>query len=123
MLCALGLWTDLAGPVGSALADGTGALLGRARVAIPVACIAFAVVLLWPRRAPGRRDTDADGATKARRGARTRPLVRIGIGAVLLLVADVAILHLAYGQPALDGRSTPCATPEACSGARSAPSP
>src|SRR5437764_105923 len=33
---ALGLWTDLAGPVGSALADGTGAVLGRARVAVPV---------------------------------------------------------------------------------------
>src|SRR4051794_13985078 len=31
LLCALGLWTDLAGPVGSALADGTGAVLGRAR--------------------------------------------------------------------------------------------
>src|SRR6476646_9603709 len=48
---ALGLWTDLAGPVGSALADGTGAVLGRARVALPVACFAFGVVLLWPRRA------------------------------------------------------------------------
>ena len=52
---ALGLWTDLAGPVGSALADGTGAVLGRARVAVPVACFAFGVVLLWPRRAPERR--------------------------------------------------------------------
>ena len=48
---ALGLWTELAGPVGSALADGSGAVLGRARVAIPVACFAFGVVLLWPRRA------------------------------------------------------------------------
>src|SRR5436853_5141269 len=38
---ALGLWTDLAGPVGSAVADGTGAVLGRARVALPVACFAF----------------------------------------------------------------------------------
>src|SRR6266498_2794661 len=38
---ALGLWTDLAGPVGSALADATGAVLGRARVAVPVACFAF----------------------------------------------------------------------------------
>src|SRR5258707_14546940 len=33
---ALGLWTDLAGPVGSALADGTGAVLGRAPVAAPL---------------------------------------------------------------------------------------
>ncbi|HEX9505804.1 MAG TPA: hypothetical protein VGA62_07335, partial [Acidimicrobiia bacterium] len=45
----LGLWTDLAGPVGSALADGTGAAFGRARVAVPVACFVFGVLLLWPR--------------------------------------------------------------------------
>ncbi len=98
VLCALGLWTDLAGPVGSALADGTGAVLGRARVAIPAACIAFAVMLLWPRRMPG-----ADAAAAKSGEAAERPLVRIGIGAALLLVADIAILHLAYGQPALDG--------------------
>src|SRR5439155_19108658 len=56
---ALGLWTDLAGPVGSALADGTGAVLGRARVAVPVACFAFGVLLLWPRTAAGP-DADVD---------------------------------------------------------------
>ncbi len=31
------------------------------------------------------------------------PPLRIAIGALLLLVADVAILHLAYGRPPLDG--------------------
>src|SRR5438309_994240 len=62
VLCALGLWTDLAGPVGRALADGTGAVLGRARVGIPVACVAFAVVLLWPRRAPRPDGADVDDA-------------------------------------------------------------
>src|SRR5438552_415935 len=51
VLCALGLWTDLAGPVGEGLADVLGALVGRSRVAVPVVCIAFAVVLLWPHRA------------------------------------------------------------------------
>ena len=54
---ALGLWTDLAGPVGSGLADGTGAVLGRARVAVPVACFAFGVLLLWPRKG---RDVDPE---------------------------------------------------------------
>ena len=99
---ALGLWTDLAGPVGSALADGTGAVLGRARVAVPVACFAFGVVLLWPRRS-ATVDPDADtvdGETDARPEV---PTVRIAIGALLLFVADVGILHLAYGRPALDG--------------------
>src|SRR3954463_3509270 len=48
---ALGLWTELAGPVGSAPAGGAGAVVGRARGGVPVACFALGVVLLWPRRA------------------------------------------------------------------------
>ncbi len=98
---ALGLWTDLAGPVGTALADGTGAVLGRARVAVPVACFAFGVLLLWPRRAADADaddpDADVDGETPE------RPTVRIAIGVLLLFFADVGILHLAYGRPSLDG--------------------
>ncbi len=68
---ALGLWTELAGPVGSALADGSGAVLGRARVAIPVACFAFGVVLLWPRRA-GVIDLEAE-TVRSRRLTTRRP--------------------------------------------------
>lgn len=99
---ALGLWTDLAGPVGAGLADGTGAILGRARVALPVACFAFGVVLLWPRRlaaVDGDAETIADDDTDA---SPEPPTVRIAIGALLLFIADVGILHLAYGRPALD---------------------
>src|SRR2546423_7010132 len=56
----LGLWTDLAGAVGSAPADATGAVLGRARGAVPVACFALGVGLLRPRRiAEVPPDTDA----------------------------------------------------------------
>ncbi len=111
VLLALGLWTDLAGPVGSAVADGTGAVLGRARVALPVGCIAFAVVLLWPRRAT-QIDLEtgeitvvpAESGEPGESGEPSeRPTVRIAIGAALLIVADVAILHLAYGRPAIDG--------------------
>src|SRR5262245_16013342 len=97
VLCALGLWTDLAGPVGDGLADGLGATVGRARVAVPVACIAFAVVLLWPRRKPDESASDPDPEPIE------PPTVRIAIGAALLAIADVGILHLAYGEPALDG--------------------
>ena len=95
---ALGLWTALAGPVGSALADGTGAVLGRARVAVPVACFAFGVVLLWPHRGvePDADDDGDDAPTEP-------PTVRIAIGALLLVLADVGILHLAYGRPPLSG--------------------
>jgi S-DNA-T family DNA segregation ATPase FtsK/SpoIIIE len=99
VLLALGLWTDLAGPVGSAVADGTGAVLGRARVALPVACIAFAVLLLWPRRSTV---VDADTGEISDEPAEM-PTVRIAVGAALLIVADVGILHLAYGRPAISG--------------------
>src|SRR5436309_10466138 len=65
VLCALGLWTALAGPVGDGLADGLGVLMGRARVAIPIGCIVFAGVLLWPHHVanaggePGEHDDEA----------------------------------------------------------------
>jgi S-DNA-T family DNA segregation ATPase FtsK/SpoIIIE len=78
-----------------------GALVGRARVAVPVVCIAFAVVLLWPRRrVVVDEDTrEVDEAT----GEPERPTIRIALGVLLLLLADVGILHLAYGRPPLDG--------------------
>jgi S-DNA-T family DNA segregation ATPase FtsK/SpoIIIE len=100
-IVALGLWTDLAGPVGSALADSAGAAAGRARVAIPVACFAFGVLLLWPRRTPAA-DPEAD-TVEVDEAPAERPTVRIAIGALLLFVADVGILHLAYGRPSLSG--------------------
>ncbi len=101
-IIALGLWTDLAGPVGSAVADGTGAVLGRARVALPVVCFAFGVVLLWPRRSEFI-DSGDDTGEDADDGPVEIPTVRIAIGALLLFVADVGILHLAYGRPPLGG--------------------
>ena len=97
---ALGLWTELAGPVGSALADGTGAVLGRARVAVPVACFAFGVLRLWPRKSADPADPDDETIVDEPAEC---PTVRIAIGALLLFVADVGILHLAYGRPSLDG--------------------
>ena len=109
VLFTLGLMSDLAGPVGTALADGSGAAFGRGRVAVPVACFAFAVLLLWPRRAAileaagVESDEDDDVADVATVAATEVPTVRIAIGALLLFVADLGILHIAYGQPALDG--------------------
>ena len=61
VLCALGLTSDLAGPVGSGLADATGAIFGRGRVAVPIACFVFAVLLLWPHRLAARERDDLDG--------------------------------------------------------------
>jgi S-DNA-T family DNA segregation ATPase FtsK/SpoIIIE len=101
----LGLWTALAGPVGSALADGTGAALGRARVAVPVACFAFGVLLLWPSgsRRGAVDDSEVADVDVADVEPGERPTLRIAIGALLLFVADVGVLHLAYGRPPLRG--------------------
>jgi DNA segregation ATPase FtsK/SpoIIIE, S-DNA-T family len=109
VLCTLGLTSDLAGPVGSGLADGAGAIFGRGRVAVPIGCFAFAVLLLWPHRLAAKERADADGdepddTAVSATGAPTEvPMMRIAIGALLLFVADLGILHIAYGRPAIDG--------------------
>src|SRR4051794_4187025 len=101
-LLALGLVSDLARPVGSGLADATGATFGRGRVAVPVACLAFAVLLLWPHRVAAR-ERDDEGAGDTEPLAPEVPTVRIAIGALLLFVADLGVLHIAYGRPSIDG--------------------
>jgi S-DNA-T family DNA segregation ATPase FtsK/SpoIIIE len=102
VLCALGLWTDLAGPVGRALADGTGAVLGRGRVAISFACIVFAVLLLRPHHAEiDATASEWEGDVEMLEGDSNT--LRIAVGAVLLLLADVGVLHLVAGRPSLDG--------------------
>src|SRR5918994_2155846 len=54
VLTLLGLASDLAGPVGRFLADGSAALLGKGRLALPAACFGFAA-LLFAGRGPLRR--------------------------------------------------------------------
>ena len=87
----------------SALADGTGAVLGRARVAVPVACFAFGVRAALAAPGAGRR-SPTPRPPRSRTPPAERPTVRIAIGALLLFVADVGILHLAYGRPSLERR-------------------
>jgi S-DNA-T family DNA segregation ATPase FtsK/SpoIIIE len=102
VLTALGLLSGLAGPVGDGLASGAGVVLGRARVAVPFACACFAVLLLL-RHGRGAPD-DPDAVVDEPEGTRRElPTVRIAIGAALLLLADVGILHLGYGRPSIDG--------------------
>jgi S-DNA-T family DNA segregation ATPase FtsK/SpoIIIE len=95
-LTVLGLVSDLAGPVGDALASGTGALLGRGRALVPVACAGAAVLLFWGPPPP----VDADDEPDQERPA-AAPL-RVGLGMALVVVAVVGLLHLAGSRPALD---------------------
>jgi S-DNA-T family DNA segregation ATPase FtsK/SpoIIIE len=99
-LVTLGLVSDLAGPVGRGLNDGLGSLLGRARHAVPVVCVVFAVVL-FGRRPAARRAAEAEAAGE---DAPNEPApLRVGVGFALLGVAAVGALHLAFDSPSIDG--------------------
>ncbi|MGH8984525.1 MAG: DNA translocase FtsK 4TM domain-containing protein, partial [Acidimicrobiia bacterium] len=102
-LTVLGLTSDLAGPVGDALASAAGTLLGQAKALVPVACVGAAVLFFWGPRATAHEDAyDAEEAE----GEPSQPApLRIGIGALALLVAGVGLVHLAQGRPALDSAS------------------
>src|SRR5207249_12116937 len=101
---ALGLVSGLAGPVGDGLASGAGAVLGRARVAVPFACACFAVLLLLRHGRGAPDEAGAPAVADELEGARREPpTVRIAVGAALLCLADVGILHLAYRRPSIDG--------------------
>jgi S-DNA-T family DNA segregation ATPase FtsK/SpoIIIE len=98
-LTVLGLMSDLADPVGDALASAAGALLGQARVLVPVVCVGAAVLLFWgPRHEVAAADALEDDEIEPVGPA---PL-RIGIGALALLLATVGLLSLARGGPAPD---------------------
>ena len=99
-LTTLGLVSDLAGPVGSGLADGFGALIGRARFAVPFVCLFFAV-LLFRQRPAARRALEAEEAGEDA-PAEPAPL-RVAVGFSLLGLALVGTLHLAFDRPAVDG--------------------
>ncbi|MCJ7670955.1 MAG: DNA translocase FtsK 4TM domain-containing protein, partial [Acidimicrobiia bacterium] len=99
-LVTLGLVSDLAGPVGRGLNDGLGSLLGRARYAVPVVCVVFAIVL-FSRRPAARRAAEAEAAGD---DAPNEPApLRVGVGFALLGVAAVGALHLAFDSPSIDG--------------------
>jgi S-DNA-T family DNA segregation ATPase FtsK/SpoIIIE len=99
-LTTLGLVSDLAGPVGRGLNDGFGWLLGRARYAVPVVCIVFAI-LLFSRRPAARRAAEAEEAGEDPPNE-PAPL-RVGVGFALLGIAAVGALHLVFDSPSIDG--------------------
>ncbi|MBA2326397.1 MAG: hypothetical protein H0V95_07110, partial [Actinobacteria bacterium] len=101
-LTLLGLTSELVGPVGRGLASSTGMLLGQGRALVPIACAGAAVLLFWGPRVElvDEEPADADGDVEFAEIA-PAPL-RIGVGAVALVVAAVGLLHLGAGQPPLD---------------------
>ena len=103
VLTVLGLASDLAGSVGSFLADGSATMLGRGRIVFPLACFGFAVLLFAGYRPQGLGADDLDDErTDEDDEARTPAPLRIGLGIVLVMLAVVGFLHLAGGSPSVD---------------------
>ncbi len=95
-LLTLGLIGDLAGLLGTGLADSVGTLLGRARYAVPVVLVVLAI-LLFSVRPAARRAAEAEEAGEQ---APTEPTpLRVAVGFALVFVAAVGFLHLAFDSP------------------------
>ena len=86
LVAGLGVYADAAGPVGRALDDGIGTLVGWGRLLAPLALIASGVLLVR-----GVADEDDPGAHS-----------HIWVGGLLVAVAGCGLLHLAGGRPGLD---------------------
>ena len=85
LLTALGVYGNLAGPLGRGLAEVAGALIGGLRVLLPpVLVVGGALLLRGPR--------DADGAPRLSAG-------RLGIGVAIIFVAVAGLLQLTKGRP------------------------
>ena len=91
LLAGLALATDLTGPIGAAVGDGLTALFGNGAFLVPLSLIAVAVLLLW------RRTDDETPAA---------PL-RVGLGAVLVVLAAAGLMHVLGGAPAISGAVDP----------------
>ena len=85
LLTALGVYGNLAGPLGRGLAEVAGALIGGLRVFLPpVLVVGGALLLRGPR--------DDQGTPRFSAG-------RLGVGVALIFVAIAGLLHLTKGRP------------------------
>ncbi|HEY6533958.1 MAG TPA: DNA translocase FtsK [Acidimicrobiales bacterium] len=84
LLTGLGVYADLAGPLGAGLADASGALVGGLRVLAPLGLVVAGVLLL---RGP-RHDDDTSSRAP-----------RVVVGVALVVVAAAGLLHLIRGRP------------------------
>ncbi len=105
VLTVLGLASDLAGSVGSFLADGSATMLGRGRIVFPAACFGFAVLLFAGYRFQGlgadELEDEGTGEEDDEEAQAPAPL-RIGLGIVLVLLSVAGLIHLAGGSPPVD---------------------
>ena len=92
VIAALGIYSDLAGPLGRAIDHGSAAVLGGGRFLVPVALIIGALALIIPVRVDEDEEED-EVVERAGRGW------RLGIGLALTLLAAVGLMHVGHGNP------------------------
>ncbi len=85
LLAGLGIYADMAGPLGGGLADAFGALVGGLRILAPIGLVVGGALLL---RGPRQGDDAASHHT-----------VRLVVGTGLIVVAVAGLLHLLRGRP------------------------
>ena len=85
LLAGLGIYADMAGPLGGGLNDAFGALVGGLRILAPVALIVGGALLL-------RGPRDSEDPTQHR-------TVRLVVGTAVIVVAVAGLLHLLRGHP------------------------
>ncbi|MFN3217592.1 MAG: DNA translocase FtsK 4TM domain-containing protein [Acidimicrobiales bacterium] len=93
LVAGLGLYLDLAGPMGEAFRVAFGTVFGVARVVVPVALVLAGVALIV---APGPRAASSTNAAARSAGDR---LARLVIGSLLVFVAISGAVHLGRGRP------------------------
>jgi len=101
LITALGVYFDWAGPVGNGIAQFFGAVVGVARVFLPIAFIAAGIVLIRGHLRQ-RPIVGTEGAATDELRANVRADeqgVRMAIGGLLALVGGTGLLHLWMGRP------------------------
>jgi DNA segregation ATPase FtsK/SpoIIIE, S-DNA-T family len=82
VIAALGIYSDLAGPLGDAIDEATSVLFGAGRVFVPIALFLGAIAVVT------QREDDATGKGW-----------RLGLGLALIGATVVGLLHIADGSP------------------------
>jgi S-DNA-T family DNA segregation ATPase FtsK/SpoIIIE len=94
VVAGLGVYADAGGPVGEAVADGVGVVVGAARVVAPLLLVALGVLLVRGAPLPDPAAEPDDPL------AAEHPFARSIFGGVLLAISGLGLLHLLRGAPA-----------------------
>jgi S-DNA-T family DNA segregation ATPase FtsK/SpoIIIE len=103
-VAALGILVEAGGPAGRGLADAFAVVVGRMRLAVPVALVAAGGSLIWWRR-PGPWDrVEVDDDERPRRRSTDAPeppsdVAGIVVGCALVATASAGLLHVNAGAP------------------------